>query len=234
MAYDPDRVESRIKEILNAAATWGGAVTKAVYSAEGITAAREESQLEVLRAIAGNPQSGDYGALVTDTAVAHDALLPAFEGDPGIPLIVPFDGAPARAGHPATPDQIDAWRLNPEAYSGLIDGEEVEHNEADANGKMFPFACRYTIDNGRFKFTGFSAVIPLAIITRATAVPEPLEPVVVKLSIPKLVKSGTPLYAIAMGYGVSGEKDQDEIRGTRKPKISPMPDIETAQRMGAA
>lgn len=234
---DPTVLESHVADILNAQqGVWGGSIVsglrgKAITS---IRNARIQSGLEVLRAVASNPKNGHHSGLIELVTVESGSQLPDFEGEAGIPLIVPFEGSTAREGYPADPDEIDSWRSDSAIYSGATDGQFVAHNEANSSGRMSPVSCRYSILNGRIKFTGFSCQIPLCIVTADkadTKIPLSLGPAVVKLSIPKLVKPGDNLYLIASAYGQLGQGDLIEIRGGKmQMKPVPSPDVVTAQK----
>lgn len=235
---DPTRVFNHIVDVLNAAATWGGAVASGLRDANEIHAARIQSGTEILRAIASNPQNGFHGSLGALVAVNHNQFLPAHDGEPGIPQIVPFPTADAVAGEPASPSEIDSWRTAAGAalYTASGDGVTVLHDAADGSGRMSPVSARYAIDKGIFKFTGLSAQLPLIQLTRSMAdsgVPDSYEPTIVKLSIPKLMKPGDAVWQIAMGYGNLGLQDISEIKNGAM-VVNAVPDIEAAQKAGAA
>jgi hypothetical protein len=239
---DPVKVENHIIDIINAApAGYGTAITddrRRPHPTTGdnaITQARIESGMEILRAIASNPQHGWFGSLCTLVAVAHDAFIPAHDGEVGIPRIVPYSGATAREGIPADPDEIDSYRNDlPGAafYSGALDGVQVAHDQVDANGYPSPLSCRYSIVNNRFKFTGYSAQIPLIQLTRTMAdasVPDVYEATIVKLAIPKLVKEGDSLDAISERYRAAGMDDLILIMKGEM-QVRPIPNIVIGQQ----
>lgn len=241
MAYaDTAKVEAHIADLLNAqGGVWNGSIIDARRGnvIDSIRQARIESGMEILRAIARNPQHGYYGPLSVLTTVAHNAFLPVHDGEPGVPLIVPYSGAAAREGRPRSPDQIDSYRNDLSAspiYSGALDGAQVAHNQADADGRPSPVSCLYSLVNGRFKFTGHTAQIPLVQLTRAmadTAVPETYEPTLVKLSIPRLTKEGDNLAEISERFRAWGQEDLLQIEGGAM-KIRPVPNVVLAQRAG--
>lgn len=236
---DLTRIDNRIKEILNLASEWAGAIENSAFSNEGVIAARTEAGLEVLRAIAANPQNGHYAAAATLVSIAHNAFLPAHDGEPGIPIIRAFDGGPLMEGRPATPDEIDSYRMDPGSeliYSGGADGDAVAHNEADANNLPSPVAGFYSIVNGRFKFTGFSAEIPLIQVTRAmaetvSAIPEMYESTVIKLAVPKLTKVGHAGHLIADRFLNAGMVDLKAIAEGAM-SVPPVPDVVMADKAG--
>jgi hypothetical protein len=203
-----------------------------------VNAARIAAGMEVLRAIASNPQHGDFGSLAALVTVAHNAFLPAHDGEIGIPLIVPFSGGTAMEGVLSDPDAIDSYRLDPTGsiYTGGGDGTRVAHDAATGDGLPSPIAGRYSIVSGRFKFTGYSAQIPMIQLTRSmadTGVPENYEPTIVKLSLPRLVKKGD-IYAETAGiYAQAGQLDLAAIMSGER-MVSPLPDIATAQKAGVA
>jgi hypothetical protein len=86
--------------------------------------------------------------------------------------------------------------------------------------------------NGRFKFTGLSAQIPLVQVTRTmadVAVPENYEPTLTKLSIPKLLKEGTKLNAFAESFRAWGQEDLLQIEGGIL-KVRNVPAVVMAQK----
>lgn len=231
-------VEKQIKDICGMSPTWGGAtVTKSLFD-EAVTAARIQSGMEILRAVACNMKNGYWGSFAVPVTVAHNAFLPAHDGEPGIPIIVPYAGATSREGEPASPSQIDSWRSDPATsiYTGGYDGVKVAHDAVGGDGLMSPISARYSLINKRLKFTGYTAQVPLVQLTRSmadTGVPENYEPALVKLSIPKMIKPGDNLYTIAQQIGQLGQKDlADIIRGAMD--VPPLPMVEVAQKAGVA
>lgn len=229
-------IDAQIADVLNAAATWSGAITAGNRSAAAIALARHQTCLEILRAISGNTNHPTWGDLAQYLDVVSGAFLPAHDGEVGIPIIVPYFGATPRKGMPATPDQIDSWRAETAAnpiYTGGIDGVGVPHNSQDAQGRMSALACRYAIVNKVFDFTGYGAQIPMIIITDVmadTKIPIALAPAVTKCAIPKLVKPGDNVYQIADKYGSLGQKDLAEIAAGAV-KVSPVPTIAQVQKL---
>lgn len=192
-----------------------------------VDAARIDSGMAVLKAIAANPTNGNFGPLATLVSIGHNQFLPSHIGNPGIPLIVPFAGADAREGVLAEPQEIDSYRANPAGYTGGLDGVVVPHDQKDASNNPSPLACRYSIVQGRFKFTGLTAQLPLVQLTRQmadTGVPDVYEATIVKLSILKLVKPSSEFFGIARAYDLLGREDLVEIQGGKvMVKAVPMP-----------
>lgn len=229
-------IEKHIIDRMNAAAAWGGAIASGIRSADAVTNARRQAAMEIVGAIARNPQHGFFGDLAALVDVAHNAFVPAHDGDIGIPQITPFNGATARDGLVAKSIQIDSWRDNPASYTGVLDGVSVPHDEADEDGRRSPLSCRWSIEAGLFKFTGVSAKIPMIIITETMSddkVPLGLSSAVVKLAIPKLVKPGDKLYLIAAADARDGRDDllsiQEGAMVARPPRS--IPDIAMAQKL---
>lgn len=135
---DVTELDKEIADVLNAAASWGGAITAQIRSAEAIANARKQAALEVLSAISTNPNHGYFGDLSALVSVAHNAFLPAHDGVVGVPKIIPFAGATARDGIPADADEIDSYRNNPGSYTGGVTGIAVPHDEAmeDSEGGL--------------------------------------------------------------------------------------------------
>ncbi len=241
MAFaDPIRISRRIKFVLNAVRTWTGSIEKAVYNDDAMEAARIESGFEVLRAISANPQNGHHGSLCVMVTMTNGQFLPAHDGEMGVPQIVPFSGAQAVDGQPTKAGRVDSWRADPAGagavYSGAADGTPVAHNLADSDGRPSPVAGFYEVVNGRFKFTGHTAQIPVIQLTRAmadTGIPEVYEDTVIKLAIPKLVKVGDALEQIAGLYLNAGMADLAAIRNGEL-FVPPVPDVAAAQKAGVA
>jgi len=181
-----------------------------------IYAARVDAGMAILRAIAENPQHGQFGAISTMVAVNHLSFLPAHTGKPGIPQIVPFAGANARAGVPAKPDEIDSYRESPDLYTGAVDGVPVAHDAADSSGKMSPISAFYSIDSGQVRFTGKSFEVPLIQLTREMAnsgVPVEYEPTLVKLIPIRVTSTKSEYYQLAVALAADGKQDLIEIAG---------------------
>ncbi len=200
---DPNRVIAKVYATINRP-------SQEVLPVEDVQAFRVDAGMEILRSISRSPQNGHFGELATLVGVAHNSFLPGHEGELGIPFIVPYAGADAREGIPSSPDEIDAYRLNPSSFTGAVDGIVVAHDQQGADGKMSPLACRYSFANQRFKFTGVSAQIPMIQPTRSmadTSIPENYEPTLVKLIIPRAVKPGTPFFQAAQMFRADGLQD---------------------------
>lgn len=217
-------LDHEIADVLNAAATWAGAISDSSRSGDEIANARKQAALELFGAIASNPE-GPYWAPLR-TLVAHEYAagensvpLAQHDGEIGIPKIRPFYAADWRDAREARPDQIDAWRLETAdlpRFTGSVDGIGLPHNAPDARGLQSPLACFFSIVAGDFKFTGFEAVIPMFIITAAMRdekIPLRLGPAVVKRAIPKLVKPGSPVALIAGEFAADGKQDLVEVAG---------------------
>lgn len=242
---DPIRMQNRIRDILNASPSWAALVSDPggdkKRSEDAIQAARIESGFEVLRAISRNTQGGYYGALVSVEAIdisAYDdanGVFLAYDGEPGIPQISPFPGAPFRDGIPANPDEIDSYRNDSTEfpmYTAGLDGLAIPHNQPDANGFPSPVAGLYSIQAGLLKFTGDQVRIPLIILTEemaAAKIPAALEPAVIKLSPAKVIKPGDALYQVAGLYARLGSQDLIEIEGGAL-KVLPVPNITQATK----
>jgi|SRR5580765_1744855 len=233
-------IENHIVDILNAAPTWGGTIVSKRRSPEAVTQARIEATMEVMRAIASNPQSSYFGSLATMVTVENGDFLPAHEGEPGIPLIIPYPGAEPRSGIPADPDEIDSYMYDITTgpyralYSGAVDAQAVAYNEQTKGGRISPTACRYSIINGQIKFTGDSVQVPLVQLDPDAAdfsdkVPTIFEPLIVKLAIPKLVKEGDNLSVYAAAYERAAYIDLASIRAGSN-QISPLSTIMLAQK----
>lgn len=232
-------IDNEIAAVINAStAGFGSAITKQIYSAGAITAARRGATAEVFRAIALNPQCGHYGAIVELVAVVHGDQLPDHIGEPGIPMIVPFDGATAEEGYPADPDEIDDYRkatADFPIYAGALGAESfVAHDQPDQFGQPSRLSGQYSLDYGKLKFTGLSCQVPLILVDEElldTLVTLDMVPIVVNLAIPKLVKEGDTLYQIAGQRYQMGRADlQELVTGTIKQKPNPAPNVVESQQ----
>lgn len=227
MAYaDPTRVAAMIYQLLDRPG-------QQALHYNDVHAARIDSGMAIIKAIAENPENGEYGPLATLVTINHNQFIPGHSGKPGLPIIVPFVGASGRDGVWAEPDEIDSYRANPASYTGAV-GATVAHDQAGPNNTPSPLACRYSVVQGRFKFTGYSAQLPLVMLTREmadTAVPEVYEPTLVKLSLIKLVKPKNELFAYARALDQLGREDLMEIKGGKVTvKPVPMPSAITGQK----
>lgn len=245
---NPTDLDAHIADMLNAAATWGGAIVPKIRSAEAITNARREAAYEVLQSISRNSKHGYFPALAVYVDVPEAATkiddqqgpLPAHDGEIGVPLIVPFFGAGARTGVPAKAEQIDTWlseKAGTPSSTGARDGNQVLHNESDPQGRLAPTSCRYSVEAGLFKFTGYGCRVPMMIITEDMAdnkVPLGVSPAVVKLAIPKLMKPGDNLYLIGPSLANEGRLDLIGIeKGALAVKpVRSLPEIVQAQKAG--
>lgn len=232
---DKNRVVAKVFALLNRPSLQ-------VLPYQDVHAVRIDAGMEVLKAIADNPQNGYFGPLSSLVTIAHQGFLPAHDGKPGIPLIVPYNGADAIAGKPATPEQIDQWRTDVAAAQLIqtaTDGDPVPHDQSDAQGFASPVAGFYSMTNGVFRYTGYSAQVPLVQLTRSmadSAVPEVYEPTLVKLAAARSIvrNSKNPeTMATIRGYGTLAAADLAMIRQGKEPEPV-IPDVEAAQKAGAA
>jgi hypothetical protein len=204
---DKDRVHAAVYALL-------GRPDQSVLPYNDVYAARIDAGMMILRAIASNPQHGEFGALATMVGVSHLSFLPSHSGKPGIPQIVPFAGGNARAGTPAKPDEIDSYRESPELYSGSVDGVVVAHDAKDVDNKMSPMSCKYSIVDEQLRFTGVSAEVPLIQLTRSMAdnsVPIQYEPTLVKLIPFAVVTPKSEYFKLATALAADGKQDLLEI-----------------------
>lgn len=229
MAYaDPIRIVAQLYALL-------GDPGQQTLHVSLVHAARMASGMEILRAVAANPENGYHGSLCALVTVAHNAFLPAHDGEPGIPVITPFTAGAVIDGLPADPDEIDSYRVDPAGfpvYSGETTGTQIAHDQPDGNNEPSPVAGYYSIVKGRFKFTGISAQVPLIQLTRAmadSAIPDNYEPTVVKLSLVRLVKPQHDLWQVAQSLAELGQADLQMIR-TGQMEVPPIPDVFRAQK----
>jgi hypothetical protein len=227
-------LESMIKYILNATATWGGTVSDKRRLTEAITRSRIYGTLEVIRAIARNPQHGYYGVLMEMVDVAHNDQLPAHEGSPGIPTITPSSDDPTitMTGEPAEPAEIDSYRNDTLGLYTRSGGETVAHDALDSNGQPSVVAGYYSFQNGQVKFAGARCQVPLiqmdeesiALYTPATYIST-----IVKLAPLWNLKEGDNLVGIAQTLVADGKADLQAIEGGSL-SVSPFFDVMKAQK----
>jgi hypothetical protein len=207
------QTENAIVHIMNAAATWGGAINDARRSSSAVTRARTMATMAVVDAIAKNPQHGLWGALATKVPVGHNQFLPAHTGAIGIP-IVSFGAGDEREGQEADPIDIDAWRNDTRGLYTTVNGRIVPHYALDQNGMPSPVAGFYSIVNKRLKFTGAGCRVPMIQYKEsdvAAKTPEFALATIVKLSIQYNLKEGDNLLPLGQALISSGESDLQAI-----------------------
>lgn len=207
-------LERMIKSVLNATTLgWAGAIDDARRSNEVITKSRLYGTIEVIKAIAKNPQHGYWGALASQVEVEHDSFIKGFTGSVGIPQIQPFTGAKFQTGMKADPDEIDSYR-NDE----IGQFSKTPHNQKDANDMPSPVALYYSIVNSQVKFTGKVCTVPmirLRDVNYDTKLPFELIPTVLKLAVFYCLKEGDNLGQIAQPFYQMGMADLKEIESGR-------------------
>ena len=104
MAADPIRIVAQVYSIL-------GRPSQQKLPINDVHAARVAAGMEILRAIASNPQNGYHGSLCALVTVAHNAFLPAHDGEPGIPVITPFTAGAVMDGLVRDIRQIRAMKF---------------------------------------------------------------------------------------------------------------------------
>jgi hypothetical protein len=191
---------------------------------------------EVIKAVASDPNNSYFSSLATLVTVSNGDMLPQYEGQPGVPLIVPYPGAEARSGIPADPDEIDSYRHDivtgpgyKALYSGSVDAKAVAYNAQTKGGRVSPTACRYSIVNGQIKFTGDTCQIPLVQVDISNAagavdqVPSAYEPTTLRLAIGWLGQPWDKFYPICLRMALEARNDLAAIRaGARAvPPLSP-------------
>lgn len=225
--------ERMIRSVLNAAGTWSGAIDDPRRFDEVIVKSRIYGTLEVVKAIARNPQHGLWGALAEYIDVEHNDLLPAHLGAHGIPQITLACGcSEERIGVEADPDEIDSYRNDSLGLHTRICGETVAHDCADSNGMPSPVAGYYSIVNGQLKFTGSSAEVPMIRFDEARAATH--TPVIYLSTIVKLaplfnLKEGDNLLGLAQILVSVGRDDLTAIeKGVLS--VSPVSDVMDIQK----
>lgn len=222
-----DDIESMIKSALNAAGSFGGDVTDKRRQKEVIEKSRVYGTLEVIRAIARNPQHGLWGAYAAKVSVDHDAFLPAHVGVHGVPLIVPYAGGNERIGILADPDEIDDYRNDT-----IGQFSDTAHDQTDDNFMPSEVSGFWSIVNKQLKFTGYSARVPLIQITEeevAAKTPVEFMPTIVKLAPLWNLKEGDNLVGIAAQLVAAGQKDLAEIEAGAM-SVPPVSDVMQLQK----
>lgn len=225
---DIQTLENHIKYVLNAtSAGWNGAIDNKARLAEAVTRSRILGTMEVLRAIARNPQHGYWGKLAQYQPIAHGEFLPAHDGIHGVPQIQAFTDAPFLNALPADVDQIDAWRADGNGLHTRVLGFDVAHDQADFMGLPSSVAGFYNITNKVLSFTGSVCRIPLITLTEAmcnTHLPISLTATVVKLAPLFNLREADNLAQIASMLVGEGQKDLMRIEGGAM-SVSPVSDV---------
>lgn len=231
-----------VKDILNAAATFGGAVADKRRSEGAIVSARRKAVFEIVEAIAANPAHGFWQKLAVNVAVNSGDYLPAFLGTPGIPQIVPFDGAESADGIEERPEMIDFYR------SPMADNLQQTQHNAPMTSHNLPYQFmpargtgRYSIRNNRIKFTGFSCVVPLVLSPEVennanfnafcdANLPAFAAPCCIGLMFQYLAKEGDNILPIAQNLVMFGKSELNKIRGGAM-AVEALPKISDRQRI---
>lgn len=213
--------------ILNAARVWSGPIEDPRRLGEAVAKSRIYATLEVVKAIAKNPQHGYWGALAAKVSVVHDDFLPPHLGQHGIPLITPFSGANERAGMKADPDEVDDYRNDTLGLFTSSLGMAIPHNQADSNGMPSPVSGFWSIVNNQLKFTGHSARVPMIQFSEADCdakTPVAYLPTIVKLAPLWNLKEGDNLAGIAAQLVSAGRDDLRAIEAGAM-SVSPVSDL---------
>lgn len=227
-----EQAENMIQYILNSNSAWGGSTDDDRRSAEAITKSRKWASLEVIKAIATNPQHGYWGQLAEYLDVDHNDFLPDHVGTHGIPQITPFANAQPIIGKEADPDEVDSYRNDTHGLYTRIAGETVLHDQADSNGMASPVAGFYSIVNNQIKFTGYECAVPVIQIDEElvdTLTPNAFLPTVVKLAVFMNLKEGDNLAPIAGQMHEAGQRDLAAIAAGSM-SVSPVSDVMQAQK----
>jgi hypothetical protein len=213
---DQSRVLTRVTTLLNLAAP--GTFSSTISSrnktrhADEIAAFVTEAGLEILQMLAETPN--EYrNNFVAETTPSHGDFLEDHQGQPAYVSIQKYSGGPFEPGSDAkTYLEIESMRNNPNIY----DPAGKAHNVSGSS-----LAGYYNIWERKFYFTGFAAKVGLAQVTRtdvATKIPELLEPVWVKKSVGKALKSGLAAYdaEVVKTYGGEAENDMAEFKQGRR------------------
>lgn len=224
--------ERMIKSVLNAVPTWAGAIGDARRFAEVVTKSRIYATLEVVKAIAKNPQHGWWGEFADYEDVDHNEFLPDHLGAHGIPMIVPFAGAPEQIGTEADPDEIDSYRNDTNGLFTRMNSETVAHDAKDSNDMPSVVSGLWSIVNGQLKFTGKSCSVPMVFFREldcATRTPADYLSTIVKLSPLYNLKEGDNLFQLASLLVADGKNDLKEIEAGSM-TVSPVSDVMEIQK----
>lgn len=223
MAVNLDTCKSQVVSLLNANTRTNGVASYATtvgdlgWLAEEIDTAVDGAAMAVLQAACEGVHPARQGFIV-NTSVTHGSALPLHYGAIGVPVITPYSGASfTLQGVRKSVDDISAYRINESNIYGT-----VAHNAANGT-KASQLAGYYAHVNGIFYFTGYSCVVPLAILTRAsiTSVPDVFEPTIIKLAMGNLAKDGANSDNFSY-FGTLGLADLEMIRsGGNPPPINP-------------
>lgn len=177
------------------------------------------AQLDIMRTICETDGHPSRSAFVSDTPVNHAEQLPHHYGSPGVPLIIPFDGAEyVLPGTRKSYEQIISYRNNENARGlGGIYGD-FAHDVAMDGGGASKLAGFFAIVENTFYFTGFSATLPLADFEENDGqdISDAFEPAIVRLALGNLAKDGT----ISEKYAFYAEQGLRDLAGIRTGAIS--------------
>jgi hypothetical protein len=216
MPADQTRVLKRVTTLLNLvdAGTYSSTLStrNKTRNASEIADFVTEAGLEILQMLAETPNEYRHN-FVTEVTPNHGDFLVDHQGQPAYVAIQKYSGAPFDQGDDAKSYlEIESMRNNPNIY----DPAGKAHN---VNGSVL--GGYFDIWERKFYFTGFAAKVGLAQVSRtdvASKVPEILEPVWVKLSVGKALKSGVGAYdaEVIKTYGGEAANDMNEFKQGRR------------------
>lgn len=213
---DQTRVLDRVTEILNLCdpGTFSSTIStrNKTRNETAISTFVTEAGLEILQMLAETPNEYRHN-FVAETTPSHGDFLEDHQGQPVYVLIQKYATGPFEEGSDAKSYlEIESMRNNPNIY----DPAGIAHNAVNSS-----LAGYYNIWERKFYFTGNAAKVGLAQVARADvadSIPEILEPVWVKKSVGKALKSGLGAYdaEVVKMYGGEADGDMAEFKQGRR------------------
>lgn len=199
---DNARTKKQILSLLNANErdTLGARLYSVNSGDEGFIGAEIDTAIEYAKMLVKEALASDNslhrGAFIVDTPVAHGTALPSHYGTHGIPKITPYLNAPAsmvRTGTRKSVEEITSYRENSIILNSRKLYSDIDHDQPGYGDAPSSLAGFYSVVEDVLYFTGYSAVVPLAVITGASDafIPAEKESVVQAIALGKLAKDGT-------------------------------------------
>jgi hypothetical protein len=207
---DQTRVLKRVTEILNLCDAGAYSSTLSTRNktrnAAAIADFVTEAGFKLLQMLAETPSEYRHN-YVSEITPTYQQLLPDHQGQPLYVDIESYPGAGFEPGEQKDYQRIVSYRDNP--------GKVYDTKDHNVSGSAI--GGFYDVWEQRFYFTGNSAKVGLAIVTRAdvaTKVPEIMENTWIRLAIGEAAKVGTGQYEMGVVslYGQKGEADMQEFK----------------------
>lgn len=166
-------IQAQINDIINAntpgvhSPDVGAGVTADLrYSNGMVTAARRMAAIQIIDAIASNPNHSFWTEYATDVVVTHGSSIPSCYGQIGVPKIKRHATGEYETALPVSAAQIDSFRAN---VAGTFSSPLVGRDDAPAHDAEYPLGVpnplsgKYSTENGVLKFTGYECKVPMVL-----------------------------------------------------------------------